>query len=321
MKILLAEDDAVSRRMVEAVLTRWGYEVISCSDGDEAWRVLSKEDAPRLAILDWMMPGLDGVDICRRLRSWKPSPYTYVILLTAKNTKHDVVEGLEVGADDYVTKPFNAHELRVRLRAGRRILELEESLLSLQEQLRDQATHDPLTGAWNHNSIIEILRKELSRSSRDGTKVGVVMADLDHFKFVNDSYGHLAGDAVLCETVQRIRESMRDYDEIGRYGGEEFLLVLSRCDQQSAIAICERIRASVAEKEMTTSEGPALVTMSLGLSLGSWDTRNPADLIRVADEALYNAKRNGRNRVELGIATRGDRADEATPPEFAAEVA
>jgi diguanylate cyclase (GGDEF)-like protein len=292
MRILLAEDDAISRRMVTAALTRWGYEVISCSDGEEAWRLLQEENAPRLAILDWMMPGLDGLEICRRVRSRETSPYTYIIMLTVKSRKQDLIEGLDVGADDYVSKPFNAQELKVRIRAGRRIVEL-------QEQLRQQAAHDPLTGILNHNSIIEVLGKELSRARRDGKRIAAVMGDLDNFKVVNDSLGHLAGDSVLRQTAQRIRSSMRDYDEVGRFGGEEFLMILANADEQVAATVCERIREAVGSTPINTADGPANVTISLGVAFAGWETRRPEKLIRAADAALYRAKREGKDRVEI----------------------
>ena len=189
MRILVAEDEEVSRIKLQYLATSWGYEVVSARDGNEALAILEREDAPLLAILDWIMPGLDGPDICQRIRKTRRSPYIYVIMLTAKTDRQDIILGMDAGADDYVKKPFDPQELKVRLRAGQRIVELQEAL-------RIQATHDALTGALNRGAIIEMLDRELARTEREGTTLGVVMADLDHFKQVNDRHGHQSGDEV-----------------------------------------------------------------------------------------------------------------------------
>src|SRR4051794_17238522 len=226
MRVLAAEDNPVFQSMLRSMLNKWGYSPIMARDGNEAWRILESENAPRLAVLDWMMPGIDGVEICRRLRSLNPEPYIYILLLTARTESQDLIEGMDAGADDYLTKPFNAHELRVRLHAGRRILDLQEELLKAREALRKQATHDGLTGLLNRTGILEKLDDELSRATRTGTPVSVLMADLDLFKSINDTRGHLAGDAVLREAARRLKAAARRYDSVGRYGGEEFLIVL-----------------------------------------------------------------------------------------------
>src|SRR5438270_540546 len=186
MQILVAEDNPVFQSMLKNMLGKWGYEVVLADNGERAWQLLQSDKAPPLAILDWMMPGLDGVEVCRRIRLAAQQRYVYVILLTAKTEQKDLVEGMDAGADDYVTKPFNTHELRVRLRAGRRILDLQEQLLLAQEALREQATHDGLTGLWNRSSILEILQKEAARSAREAAPLALLMADLDNFKKIND---------------------------------------------------------------------------------------------------------------------------------------
>src|ERR1700694_2306180 len=199
MKILAAEDNPVFQSMLRSMLTKWGYEVILAADGTQAWSALQEDCPPRLAILDWMMPGLDGVEVCRRLRAANREPYIYVLLLTARTDSQDLVEGLDAGADDYLTKPFNATELRARLRAGRRIVELQEDLLMAREALRQQATHDGLTGLLNRHAMMEVLQTKLARSQRGSQPLSILMVDLDHFKRVNDEFGHLDGDAVLRE--------------------------------------------------------------------------------------------------------------------------
>jgi two-component system cell cycle response regulator len=299
LKILIAEDDPVSRRILEAKLVKWGYEVLVTSNGDEAWRALQADDAPTLAILDWMMPGMDGVEICRKVRKDDREPYTYLILLTSLHRDEDLVTGMEAGADDYITKPFKASELKVRLRAGRRIIDLQNELIEAREALREQATHDPLTGLWNREEILRILKQGLSRAEREDGHVSMIMADLDHFKNVNDSYGHMAGDAVLRVTTRRMSSLLRSYDNIGRYGGEEFVIVLPGCDRESAAAFAERLRLCIGEEKMDIPEGMIPLTISLGVATSSREKRYDIDsLIQAADQALYRAKENGRNRVE-----------------------
>ncbi len=300
MRILVAEDDPLSRHLLEAFLVKWGYEVIVAADGVEARRVLQHDNAPNLALLDWMMPGTDGVEICREVRKRAAEPYTYILLVTAKGQKQDILEGLEAGADDYLAKPFDPQELRARLRVGRRILELQEQLIQAREELRAQATHDPLTGLWNRTAILETLQRELDRAERQRTPVAVFMADLDHFKQINDTYGHLAGDAVLREVSRRMRTTIRSYDAIGRYGGEEFLIVTPGCDVTTALKLAERVRSCVSREPIDVAGGTFSATLSLGVAASS-EAGDADQLVRDADAALYRAKNAGRNRVELAL--------------------
>ncbi len=298
MRILVADDDPISRRLLDSILKRWGYEAEMYEDGNEAWEALQEPDAPKLAILDWMMPGMMGVDICRRLREFQ-SFYVYVLLVTTKGERKDMVEALEAGADDYLTKPFDPNELRVRVRVGQRILELQENLLEVQEALRLQATHDPLTGLWNRAAVLEFLDREICRSERTGRALSLIVVDLDHFKRVNDTYGHRVGDQVLCTATKRMKEGLRSYDGIGRYGGEEFLIIMPGCDLEVAIRRSESIRCLLAKDEVESGELRIRVTASLGVAdLGEVDPRTAEELIREADRALYRAKALGRNRVE-----------------------
>jgi diguanylate cyclase (GGDEF)-like protein len=314
VRILLAEDDAVSRRLLQAVLQQWGYEVVVARDGAEAWAVLCETDPPSLAILDWVMPVLDGIDVCRRLRADADRPYVYTILLTGRSETSDVVEGLSAGADDYVRKPFDSNELRVRLRAGRRIIELQSVLLDAQRILEDRASHDPLTGLENRTQALEALDRELIRSKREGGVVTVLMADLDHFKDVNDGFGHMAGDAVLRESGRRIRATLRPYDIIGRYGGEEFVVVLPGCDAASVRGLADRVRASIGDEPVDTSEGVVRVTISIGTATSAIVGTTRDELIRAADAALYRAKADGRDRVAHAVPGDGDAHAARTRP-------
>lgn len=295
-KILIAEDDPVSQRMLQSFLTKWGYEIIAVSSGTEALRILEGPDAPPLAVLDWMMPGMEGPEICREIRKDPERPYTYVLLLTARTQKEDLLKGLEAGADDYLTKPFDVQELRARLHVGRRILDLQHHLLAATDELRFRASHDMLTGIPNRGTILEAVNRERARQIRDGGSFGVILADLDHFKAVNDNHGHLAGDIVLKEAACRMRACVRSYDSVGRYGGEEFLIVVPTGDGNSTAAVAERVREAISEKPVMTESGPISVTASLGIAVSI--DRDAKEVLRSADEALYCAKARGRNRVE-----------------------
>jgi diguanylate cyclase (GGDEF)-like protein len=304
VKVLIAEDDVVSRRLLEAMLTRWGYEVAVTRDGVKAWELLQRTDAPPIAILDWMMPGMDGVEVCRKVRQRGQEPYIYLLLLTTKGRKENIIEGLDAGADDYLTKPFDPHELQVRLRSGKRIMTLQAELIEAREALRVQAMHDPLTGMWNRRAILEVLGSELARSRREGLPVAVAIADLDHFKRINDTYGHLVGDTALCESASRMRALLRAYDTIGRYGGEEFLMVLPGCTSQDAFNLADRLRIGMSQEPVKIGGGTIDVMCSLGVAASdTLAVLDPTALIQAADSALYRAKAGGRNRVELATVT------------------
>lgn len=301
-KILIAEDDPVSRRLLEVFLSRWGYQVVVAASGTEALDILDRTDAPRLAVLDWMMPGLEGVQVCRKIRERKDRPYIYILLLSARTQKEDLLLGLESGADDYLTKPFDAQELRARLHVGQRILQLQDGLMVASAELFFRATHDSLTGIATRDVILDALRRESSRQQRDGGSFGIVLLDVDHFKSVNDTYGHLSGDAVLQEVVRRVSSTVRSYDTVGRYGGEEFLIVAPSSGAEGVLRLSERIRLAVEEKSISTDAGEISVTVSLGLAVSS--ETSPLDtkmLLTAADEALYRAKAEGRNRSEMGV--------------------
>jgi len=324
MKILIADDSIVSRHLLDATLRRWGYEVVVACDGNEAWRILQAENAPKIAILDWMMPGITGPGVCRKVRANVKDKdlYTYILLLSSKSQREDLIEGMEAGADDYLTKPFDQHELQVRLRAGTRLVDLQAELMAAREALREQATKDSLTHLWNRSSIFDILCRELSRAGREGNCVGVAMVDIDHFKNVNDTYGHFAGDAVLCETARRMQNAMRPYDSLGRYGGEEFLILLPGCDEQISYNQAERLRKHLCQSPMSLTENALEVTASFGVTTAvpgqPW---TPEDLIRKADEALYLAKKMGRNRVEfLSSSVSDSRSSEPSPSHIETEI-
>lgn len=301
MQILIADDDPVARRRVEVLLQKWGFEVVVSEDGAAAWRILQQEGSPRFAVLDWMMPGMNGAQVCQEVRKLEGRPYSYLLLLTGKDQQDDIVEGLDAGADEYLCKPFDPSELRARIRSGCRILELQERLIAASEALRVQATHDPLTGLLNRAAILDILRRELARSKRDGSPVGVVIADVDHFKQVNDTYGHSAGDAVLQEVTRRMQSVVRAYDALCRYGGEEFLIVVPGSDLDGSLALAERLRVAVCRDPIDAAGTLIHASISLGLAVDEGFC-GADSLIGAADAALYRAKNSGRNRVEAALA-------------------
>ena len=312
MKILIAEDDLVTRRMLQAYLEKWGYEVVTVSDGQQAWQLLRQDNAPRLAILDWMMPGMDGTSVCREVRRSNLQPYIYLILLTAKGYQEDVIAGLEAGADEYLTKPFDPYELRARLRAGARIVELQDSLIQAREALREQAMHDALTQLLNRRATMDVLLAELSRGNREHKPLTVMMVDIDHFKSVNDKYGHPAGDGVLCEISRRLRISSRTYDAVGRIGGEEFLIVVPGCAAAQGMAQAERLREVVCTRPTKFKDLSINVTVSVGVATMPHPKQDGMEaLLALADQALYGAKAGGRNRVEGASAADSP----STPPD------
>ena len=297
MKVLIADDSAASRTLLKAALLRWGYEVITVEDGAKAWDILATEDAPPMAVLDWVMPLMTGPEVCRRVRETRREPYTYLLLLTSKHTKDEIVEGMEAGADDYVVKPWDEHELQVRLRAGKRIVDLQMDLLRAREELRERASKDLLTMLPNRAAIDDVIEQEFARCHRDRRTVGIILLDIDHFKKINDTHGHFAGDAVLRETATRLRSNMRTYDQVGRYGGEEFLIVLPNCDMDQASLQAERIRGMLYDHPMMIEGAELRVTASFGVTISDGVSGPPDIFVRVADEALYKAKASGRNRV------------------------
>jgi len=298
MKVLIADDNATSRIMLRGALLQWGYEVVVAENGAQAWDVLAAEtDSPPLAILDWVMPHMTGPEVCKRVRETHREPYRYILLLTSKHTKDETVEGLEAGADDYVVKPFDRHELQVRLRAGKRIIDLQMELSRAREELRERANKDLLTMLPNRSAIAATLEQELARCHRDRRTVGVILLDVDHFKKINDTHGHFAGDAVLRETATRLRGNMRPYDQVGRYGGEEFLVVLPNCELEQATHQAERMRSRLQSSTMMIDGVEVRVSASFGVTVSDGSERNPDTFVRVADEALYRAKANGRNCV------------------------
>lgn len=300
MKILVAEDDPVTRLLMQRTLQKFGYDVVLAENGLKALEILSQDEGPRLALVDWMMPLLDGPALCRKVRARHHSDsYVYIVLLTSKQDSEDVVEGLEAGADDYITKPFQPAELKARLRTGLRVLSLEETLVKAREEMRFGATHDALTALWNRGAILSLAQSELLRASREKKAYSLLLCDIDHFKRINDNYGHLIGDFVLKKVANRLTACVRGYDGVGRYGGEEFLIVLENCGSSCIEGRAETIRAAIGDTVFEVDGIQLSVTISIGgFTCESWEANLLIEtLLAQADAALYQAKTEGRNRV------------------------
>jgi two-component system, cell cycle response regulator len=301
MQALVVDDSAVYRKIIGDHLRSWGFSVTLAETGADAWQILQQPDAPKLVLLDWVLPDLEGIELCRRIREAGLSgPYVYVILLTGKEGRQNMLDAMQAGVDDYLEKPIDDLELKARLVVGKRILDLQHELVSARDSMRHAATHDSLTALLNRGEIVRTLQRELERSRREHKPVAVILGDVDGFKAVNDTLGHLFGDEVLREVGRRLPAQLRVYDSVGRYGGEEFLMVLPNCDLQDALSRANDLRKIIGDTPMVSSGVERIVTMSMGVAVSDTDeSKNKLEvLLNHADAGLYAAKANGRNRVE-----------------------
>jgi diguanylate cyclase (GGDEF)-like protein len=296
MRILIADDDLTSRTVLAGVLKKAGHEVEAKIDGAQAWERLQQPDAPELVILDWMMPQMDGPELVRRVRALPSARPPYILILTSRGEKADIVAGLEAGANDYLSKPFDLGELRARLDVGRRMVEMQAAVVAGREALAHQANHDPLTGLLNRRAILDTLDREICRASRDGDTWAVGMCDIDRFKQINDTYGHHTGDDLLQGFARILTESLRKYDSVGRMGGEEFLVIAPMKAESDSFNIFNRLCGRIAESKIPTRSGVLSFTASIGVACGTSGSRAEPTL-EAADAALYRAKKEGRNRV------------------------
>lgn len=300
MQVLVVEDSVVYRKLITDQLKKWGFEITSAESGAQAWELLEQPSSPKLVLLDWVLPDMDGTELCQRIRKAGPARhYVYVILLTSKEGRQNMLDAMEAGADDYLLKPFDESELKARLLVGKRILDLQEELVAARESMRHAAAHDSLTGLMNRGGVLEVLDRELERARRERKTVGIILADIDHFKDVNDSLGHLYGDEALKEIARRLRSKLRMYDGLGRYGGEEFLLLLPGCDLPNVIGRGNQLREFVSGKPVVSAGVERLITMSMGVAVFSGSGHADVEaLLGQADAGLYSAKEKGRNRLE-----------------------
>ncbi len=299
MQVLVVSPSRQNREVLERELDEWGHDVTSALDALSAWSEIRDGVTPSLVILDQGLPGSGAMDLCKEIRrTFPPEPYVYIVILGAAAGRGHLEQVHSAGADDYIAGPMDSFELQMRLRSAQRILDLQSKLQGARTALKEQATRDALTGLWNRSAILDILDTEIERVRREGGQLGVVMMDLDHFKEVNDTRGHLVGDAVLREVGVRMKQAGRRYDLMGRYGGDEFLVVLPGCSLSQSRSIANRLRARISETPMDLAEGTLFITSTAGATSWSRGDVAPNELIALADQGLYLAKERGRNRAE-----------------------
>jgi len=300
-EVLVVDDSPVYRKLVEQVLYAEPYSLLFASNGEEALRMF-EEHAPCIVITDWMMPDISGLELCQRIRADNTQPYTYVILMTSSTEKGNVVKGLQAGADDYLTKPFDPGEMLARIGVGRRIVDLNRELAAKNEKLEQAARTDPLTGLPNRRAIEDWASKQLRGAARHGYSLWVVIGDIDCFKNINDTFGHDAGDAVLKTFAEGLKKNTRASDISGRLGGDEFLLVVTHVDPEDVQATVNRFREQFAALSFPLAGQSVGVTASFGVA--GFQGKNVQDfsaLVRQADQMLYEAKRAGRNQVRVAL--------------------
>ncbi|NCC34194.1 MAG: diguanylate cyclase [Chloroflexia bacterium] len=304
MRVLVADDDPLVCHAVSALVRAFGYEVLLAEDGLQAWEVIQRE-AIALLITDWHMPGLDGPSLIRRIRAAPLPHYISCLLLTVRDQRTDRIHGLDAGADDYLVKPVDPDELRARLAVASRIFRLEQDLREANARLQElanefqyQADHDPLTGLLNRQGLVSHANLELNRAARTGQMMAIALLDIDHFKQVNDRYGHIIGDQALIHVASLLRGVLRSYDRVGRWGGEEFLVLLPGTGVDASCRIAERMREQIAAQPLVLPHQQQIVLhMSIGVANTSAELPDLDALVAAADHALYAAKHNGRNRV------------------------
>jgi two-component system cell cycle response regulator len=297
MKILIVEDEFISRRMVKKFLVDAGYEIVEAEDGKSAWELFQNEPF-HLVITDWLMPRLNGLELVKKIRESEHKSYTYIIMLTAKDDKDNIVFGLESGVDEYLTKPFNGRELVARVASGMRILRLEEQLKLAQQQMEILAMRDELTGLLNRRAIEEYAESEFNMTERKVRALSVILLDIDHFKNVNDRFGHKTGDYALQQVAKVLTSNLRNYDRVGRWGGEEFMLILPDTQLKDALAAAERVRIEISAMKISLEAGETFsIHISLGVACTTSQFSSLTKLIDAADQAMYLAKEAGRNRV------------------------
>lgn len=299
-RVLLVDDDELVRSHLSVVLRTGGYEVHTAASGDEALRILDAKSY-QIVLTDWQMPDMDGLALCRHLRLLQGRGYIYVLMLTVRNGRKDILAGLSAGADDYVVKGADPEEILARLDVGRRITQLESSLRTSNRENRRMSVTDPLTGARNRRYLMKYLPREMERAVRYKHPIAVVSYDVDHFKQINDNYGYDIGDEVLHALVGRSATvSRRGIDWIARSGGEEFVFVLPETDLEGASRFAERLHAVLVAPPILTAAGSLDVTVSLGvtaLEASELGTTSATEMLRAVDQCVYASKNLGRNRL------------------------
>jgi diguanylate cyclase (GGDEF)-like protein len=306
MKVLIVESDGEARNSLQEALDGWGYQVALVESPVDALTAIQREAPPAMVILGLSADRAGANQLCRSIREFGEKPYIYVLLLSEKGQSEHILEVLESGADDYLTAPYDSLELKARLRAGKRILDLREELRRAQATIGYQAYHDPLTGLWNRGAIIDALQRELARVRREKAPVGLLLVSIDGLKDINDKYGHMAGDAAIRATSRELRASLRPYDALGRYGGEAFLMIVTGCDSRSALKQAERFQEVLKGKSVDISQWGKFVSgkdsalpihHSIAVVSGTGE-HDSESLLRALEGALRTARTAGGNKIE-----------------------
>ncbi|MBB5188668.1 MULTISPECIES: diguanylate cyclase [Zhongshania] len=292
MDVLIVDDDAVTRLALSAALEEWGFVPILAENGEQALKKLEMDNAPHLLIFDWSMPGMSGPELCKTIRKREDGQFFYILMLTGKEGNEAIIEAMEAGADDFLSKPFDHRVLKVRIAAGSRIVRLEQTLNQL-------ASRDALTQCWNRRMIDELFTNSIAESTRKRSSFSIMVLDIDHFKAVNDTYGHAAGDLALKHVVNILNTNLREYDQVGRYGGEEFVILLPATDENEAWGVAERVRSAIQFQPTVINDG-AKIDLTVSIGIAQFDRSrdiNQNTFFERADKALYTAKQSGRNRI------------------------
>ncbi len=298
-EVLVVDDSPVYRKLVEQVLSSEAYSLLFARDGAEAMR-LYQEHSPCIVITDWVLPDFSGLELCPQIRADDTRPYTYIIVMTSNTEKGNVVKGLQAGADDYLTKPFDPAEMLARIGVGRRIIDLNRELAAKSQKLEEAARTDPLTGLPNRRAIEEWAATQLRGADRHGFPLWVAVGDIDSFKTINDTFGHDAGDIVLKTFAEVLKKNTRASDICGRLGGDEFLLVFTHVEREHVEPTVNRFREQFAELSFPLQGQSVFVTASFGVTgIETKGAYEYSSLLRRADQMLYEAKRAGRNLVRV----------------------
>lgn len=292
MDVLIVDDDAITRFALSTAVEEWGFVPVLAENADQALKILATDTTPHLLIIDWSMPGMSGPDLCKTIRKREDGQFFYILMLTGKEGNEAIIEAMEAGADDFLSKPFDHRVLKVRIAAGSRIVRLEQTLNQL-------ASRDALTQCWNRRMIDELFANSIAESTRKRSKLSLMVLDIDHFKRVNDTFGHSAGDAALKHVVNILNTNLREYDQVGRYGGEEFVILLPATDCNEAWGVAERIRSAI-QFQPTILNDDLIIELTVSIGIAEFDRRRDANqsaFFERADKALYTAKQTGRNRI------------------------
>lgn len=302
IKVLIADDSQVARTVVEKRLENLGFDVIVTENGEDAWEILAGDNPPQLAVLDWVMPDIEGIELCRRIRKNERDHYTYIVMVTMKGAVDDIATALDAGADDFLSKPFDGIELDARVKVGARFLHFSNKLQAANAELGRLSTSDTLTKTLNRTAIVDRLDQEFNRLRRELRPLSVVIFDIDKFQTYNTELGDHEGDGLLVSVAEALKDTCRIYDVVGRFGGDEFMVILPAADEEAAHLVASRMSAAVEKLNLCPDSSGGHLTVSAGTA--TWHPGGeptPQATIRAAVAALKRAKSSGSNVLTPAI--------------------